>query len=394
MKIAHVTFMKGISPGVKNRIIGMAQGLNKLGGREEVDFYFINNYEQPRNKTIHFVSFKERLFPFNYYDRLFCRYDLIEKSIDLKRYDYIILRYPLADASGIDFMARHQVISEHHTLELQHSKSFLNSKISPILRIAKHIRLNQEKKYGQKILENTRGIVGVTDEIRDFELGRSGCRRIPAISISNGILVDRINHTGFQPFNGKKLNLAMLVGSFYPWHGLDRIISGVENYQGNVDVRLHFIGRITRDDIRYPGLDFSKVEFHGFHTGSSLDLLMRKMNFAIGPLALHRVGLTEACTLKIREYTARGIPFVLAYKDIDLYQVDEDNRFYMECENSDMPVEMDAIIEFAARMSRKSRPVSELMRNYANKYMDWSAKMGKYLDFVKQIDAGGQVVNF
>ncbi len=194
-----------------------------------------------------------------------------------------------------------------------------------------------------------------------------------------------MNLTGFKSFDGKKLDLAMLVGSFYPWHGLDRIISGVNRYNGRSEVRLHLIGRIKKNDIKYSGLDFSKVDFHGFQTGSALDRLLKEMNLAVGPLALHRVGLLEGCTLKIREYTARGIPFVLAYKDIDLKHVDAENNFYLECDNSDMPINMDEVINFAEQLGRKGQSVSDCMRDYAYQYMDWGVKMGRYLDFVNQI---------
>jgi len=393
MKIAHVTFMSGMSPGVQNRIIGMAQGLRSLNRSEDVDFFFLNNEKEARDETVRFVSFKERYFPLHFYDRLFHRFDLIEKNIDLRSYDYIILRYPQADASGIDFMTRYKVITEHHTMELQHSKSFLNTQIPITLRVAKKIRMKQENGYGHKILKNAYGIIGVTDEIRDFEVKRAG-RSIPSKSISNGILVDRINLTGFKTFDGKKLDLAMLVGSFYPWHGLDRIISGINKYAGSIDIRLHLIGRIKKSDIKYSGIDFSKIVFHGFQTGRSLDKLLKEMNLAIGPLALHRVGLIEGCTLKIREYTARGFPFVLAYKDTDLRHVDEHNKFFMECENSDKPIDIDQVICFAEKMSRKGRAVSDAMRNYAEQHMDWSSKMDQYIDFVKQIDNGRRPFNF
>lgn len=333
MKIAHVTFMRDMSSGVENRILGMAHGLKKLDRQEEVDFYFINNKKKYRNDTIHLVPFKERLFPLNYYDRFFCGYDLIEKSIDLKSYEYIFLRYPLADASGIEFMAKYNVITEHHTLELQYSKSFLNSDIQTIMRVAKKIRLKQEKLYGYKILKSASGIIGVTDEIRNFELIRAGCP-IPSITIPNGILVDQIKLTGFKPFDGKNLHLVMIVSSFYPWIGLDRIISGINRYKGNVNIRLHLVGSITKKDVKYPNLDFSNVDFHGYQSGAEMDQLMMGMNLAVGTLAWYRVDMKEACTLKTREYMARGIPFVLSYKDSDLGNIDDKNKFYIEFENS------------------------------------------------------------
>jgi hypothetical protein len=258
--------------------------------------------------------------------------------------------------------------------------------------VAAKIRLKQEADYGYKILSNVRGIIGVTNEIRNFELSRAGSP-IPSITIPNGILVDRVNFTGFNPFDGKNLHLVTIMSSPYPWNGLDRIISSINRYSGSVNIRLHLIGRIAKNDIKPFGLDFSKVTFHGYQTGDALDCLMHEMNLALSPLALYRVGMIEASTLIIREYTARGIPFVVAYKDPDLHQDDEYFRFYMESENEDKSIDVDKIIDFAAQVSRKGRILSDYMRNYAYQHMDWSSKMSRYLDFVKQIHSGGGIFN-
>ena len=48
----------------------------------------------------------------------------------------------------------------------------------------------------------------------------------------------------------------------------------------------------------------------------------------VGSLGLHRIGLTEASTLKVREYWARGIPFLLSYEDTDHLETPEMSPFY------------------------------------------------------------------
>ena len=104
-------------------------------------------------------------------------------------------------------------------------------------------------------------------------------------------------------------------------------------------------------------------------------------------MSLFRKNLNEACSLKTREYTARGIPFVLAYQDTDLQHVDKKYRFYLPMANNDSMIEMDKIINFAKHMSTfgNGESISDYMRAYALRHMDWSVKVRKYLEFVEKI---------
>lgn len=390
MKIAYISFVKDYSLVVEKRMHEMALAA-KDAGIDDMDFYYLNRSRQETDELIRFVRIRENLFPFNYYGFLLRRYDIIEKSIHLKRYDYVILRYPNGDPSGIEFASKYNIITEHHTMEIPEYLSHLKSEVSPIIRVLKMTRLKLERGYGHEILSHVKGIIGVTDEIMNAELNRVN-KVIPSATIPNGIAVKNITQTGFKPFDGKTLDLIMIAGSFSPWHGLDRIISSRNLYRGNVKINLHIVGNIKKADLRHITSDFSAIKFYGFKDGAELDEIMKNMNVAISTLALFRKDMNEACTLKTREYTARGIPFVLAYKDTDLRHVDENHRFYLFADNNDLPIDMDRIIDFARQMSKKSykQSISPYMRAYALKYMDWAAKIQEYWDFVEEVSSSQQ----
>ena len=100
MKIAYVNLIRDSSPGIEKRIEALANGA-KQAGIDEIDFYYLNRSKHGIRGRIKFIKAKETVFPLNYYNFLFRRYQIIEQNVDLNRYDYIILRYPAADRSGI-----------------------------------------------------------------------------------------------------------------------------------------------------------------------------------------------------------------------------------------------------------------------------------------------------
>ena len=50
--------------------------------------------------------------------------------------------------------------------------------------------------------------------------------------------------------------------------------------------------------------------------------MLARADVAIGTLALHRKGMSEACALKTRQYLAYGLPVVLGHEDTDFSGAD------------------------------------------------------------------------
>jgi hypothetical protein len=73
-------------------------------------------------------------------------------------------------------------------------------------------------------------------------------------------------------------------------------------------------------DVVGPGVDEfidrpSNLHVHGFLQREEYLPLMARADVAIGPLALHRKGLSEASALKVAEYLAYGIPVIIAHRE-------------------------------------------------------------------------------
>jgi hypothetical protein len=380
-RIAYINFAEYPSRNIEKKISAMAMGAHDAG-ISNFDFLYINGEKHDMSGSVKYIKYPDFPLRLNYYNFIFRRYPLISRSVDLDKYQYIILRYSGGDATGVHFFSEFSVVSEHHSLELPEFKSKLRADLPIYMRFLKKTRMNLEKKYGSKILGLAKGIIGVTSEITKYEVDRAG-GIICSATIPNGITVKQIPETKFKKFNGKDLDLVCLANSFAPWHGIERVMQSMALYKGPVKIKLHVVGTINRMSFSPFHHDID-VQFHGYKAGHELDKLLAQMNLGIGTLSLYNKNMKEACPLKTREYTARGLPFVIAYMDPDLQQVDNNNRFFIEFENDQSMIDMELIVQFADQVS-KNKEISTYMRNYALKHMDWSAKMVKYSEFMEKI---------
>lgn len=385
MKIAYINIIYGRSAGVEDRFREKARAAHALGLDLDA-FYISSSVGSPGNEGyVHSRPLRNRAFPLNINDAYFNRYGMLERSLDLGRYDLILMRYPFADRSGLDFMKNHRVITEHHTDEMGELRSQLENAPNARQRMITLMLYLQECRFGRRVLGTCAGMVSVTREICEVErqktLGSVPCEVIP-----NGIDVRSITRTGFRKFDGSSLDMAFLAGSNAPWHGIDRVAEAVQGYRGTARVRLHVIGPMDSKTIGdYGGLLGDRIIFHGRKSGPDLDAVMQRMNIAVSTLALYRKNMEEACSLKTREYVARGIPFVLGYSDPDLEHPAPGDAFFLQVDNNGSPLDMEDIIAFAARVSGRHDSLPDDMRSNALAHMDWSVKMMKYAEFAQHI---------
>ncbi len=305
----------------------------------------------------------------------FLRWKVAEQIAAEQNYNYILLRYPGADPWFASFARRFNVITEHHSKEIPQLRLDTNL-------LAKAMIIF-EWAFAKNCLRNVKGIIGVTDEIREYELARFKENK-HSVTIANGVNVGKISLKKPVQYDDKALNLIFVANYFSKWHGLDRLFSGIRRYGSKKPViRLHLVGNVPKgmlDSVKYLSIE-DRIILHGPLHNKDLDNLFDEMHIAIGSLGVHRKGLRQACALKVREYTARGIPFVISYKDVDLV---DGLPFYLNFHQSDEPVDVDKIVCFADRvLKEKDLPVQ--MRDYAQRNMDWRVKMKRLVAFLKEM---------
>lgn len=244
---------------------------------------------------------------------------------------------------------------------------------------------------GRKVLLNVNGVIGVTSEITKYELGLIE-RTVPSLTLTNSIDVEQYPLKRATTTNPKSLRLLYVGSHTADWQGIDRVLKGMARYRGDVKIELHIAGNLTdsfRELMKSLAVE-NQVIPHGYLTGEELDREFDLSDIAIGTLGIHRKKLSSGSTLKVREYMARGIPFMISYADED---ISSDPPFIFKAPADESLIDMDEVIRFTRDLSfRFGNDAPRMMRDYALEYMDYRAKMIKLIDFIKSIHQRQQLI--
>lgn len=130
----------------------------------------------------------------------------------------------------------------------------------------------------------------------------------------------------------------------YPWHGVDKLVQFARSYPGlQVDI-------IGYSDLPGGGEPPPNLRLHGYLKSSAYLGVLAQADVAIGSLALHRNQLEEASPLKTREYLAYGLPLVLPYRDVDLYDLECDFLLTIPNREDNLQTHGDVVRQFAYDM--------------------------------------------
>jgi glycosyltransferase involved in cell wall biosynthesis len=371
--LVNLALGNGLS-GVDKAIAGQAKAART--DALPFDVFVVGGQRSGESEGVHYVPLPPEMRRFRRLAPMF-KARILSSARELSGYDVLFVRYPTAvdlDPLALLRGARARVVTVHHTKEVD---AILSAGRGASLRL----RAALERVQGPRILRRVDGIVGVTDEIREYELSRAG-RLVPSRTISNGIDVASVPPTGFAPFDGRELHLIFVASFNPPWHGTDRLLGGLRAYRGGVRVTLHMVGQDTG---RPPGtqerVGNALVHHHGMLQGDALDRVFRSATLAVSSLSIRRAGLRQACALKTREYVARGIPFILGYDDVD---VPDDCPFVLRVHDDDAPIDIEAVVRFAERIGDPSR-TSSAMRRYAEEHLAWRVKVRQFLSFAEAL---------
>jgi len=264
-----------------------------------------------------------------------------------------------------------RIVTEHQTKELDEFKLKDN-----------YLGYYSEILLGKLLRRQSDAIIGVTDEITQYEVARSGNPTTPNLTIGNGFATQSVSVRQAPDLNGDDLHL-LCVASVSRWHGLDRLLQGLAIYNGMTRIVLHIAG----DGPELPHLQkladnlniSDQLVLHGFLTGEALDALFDRCHIAVGSLGVHRIGLKEASVLKAREYCARGIPFIYGISDPDFPL---DFPYVLNLPADESSIDIEQVLAFAKEVCTDSNHPQK-MRHYAEEYLDWSVKMKKLKGFLE-----------
>jgi glycosyltransferase involved in cell wall biosynthesis len=365
--------------GVNKKIFSQIQSLNALGidakliligntGASDTDPPFVVHKQVPQGETRSIFTRIIRARKIAGFIR-----DYIN---DLGPSDTLYFRYPLIlPFCPINFFKPFRkciVVFEHNTVLLE--EYLLNREYRSFI---------FECIFGNIVLFQADGGIGMTDEMRDSAWKRIGSWNKPFITNSNGITVDSVRLRSRGLFLANQHISLLCVANFSPWHGIDRLILGLARYSGQCIVTLHLVGNgpmipSLKQLCRQNNLS-DRVIFHDFLSGPDLDRLFDESDIAVGTLAIHRLNLSKSSTLKSREYCSRGIPYVMGSPDPDF---PDDFPYILKIPADETAVDMENVITFAYRVCQDPDHPQK-MRQYAAEHLDWSIKMKRLKTFLE-----------
>ncbi len=318
MKILYICQLdKEKSPGIYNKIKSKVIHLENY---VKLDLLCVSTVDSLDEEGVRFYKMKN-----SYINTIGIIMDELASA-----YDIVLMRYPIVSKALLKIVEKYprKIFFEHNTLELNELKfnitsltlqDYLYLIIKDTKRLFKEFLLPYyyEKKYGPRVLSLALGGVCVSNSVKRHELSRN--KKYNVLVQGNGVEVDEIPLID-SPLRYDNIELLFVSGSANKWHGVDRLIQGIKNYKGNKQITLHLVGRLHHsiiNQLKKIPLPHTYLE-HGVVDRQGIATISSTCNIGVASLGLHRLGMEEGSTLKVREYMAMGLPFLSGYTDIDI----------------------------------------------------------------------------
>ena len=199
---------------------------------------------------------------------------------------------------------------------------------------------------------------------------------VPTIKISNAVELSSVPLR--KPVPHQRI-IFLGVANLGIWHGYDRLIEGIGLYYengGKKDIHFYIVGNIDSvlDDYMKVVNKYNiskRIHIGGPKAGIELNPYFDMADMAVGSLAGHRKGLTDAKPLKCVEYAARGIPFFYSEYNSDFNNCE----FCTQVSQDDSPIMVNDILSFFEGV--KCRP--EEIRAYVKDSLTWQVQMKKVM---------------
>lgn len=219
-------------------------------------------------------------------------------------YDAFVLRYYVHDPFQLLFilLCKRPVYLVHHTLEvpeLAMGGGYLG-----------RLRSGLDSLIGKYAIKKSAGTIAVTQEILDYQRKRAQVGSRKEFLYPNGVFFDQ----GPVPDSRTEIpGLLFVAGHFASWHGLDLLLDEISLSRDQFV--LHLVGDLSEDDHVRASMD-KRIVLHGRLAANAIRNIAESCSLGLSSFALDRKGMTEACTLKVREYLVMGLPVYAGHKEV------------------------------------------------------------------------------
>ena len=129
-----------------------------------------------------------------------------------------------------------------------------------------------------------------------------------------------------------------------PWQGMDRLIKSIQKHQ------LTEVLEVWTCSNKNKYANYPFIKELGYLEGEQLTKVFDQVHIGSGNFSLYRLGIKDICSLKSREYMARGLPLAYIGNDFDIENTSLKNYAYK------MPNE-DSIIKLSFHFNMAKRTI-------------------------------------
>lgn len=303
--------------------------------------------------------------------------------------------WPDEDIGACDFLyIRKPIYFSKEFVRFLKKKKQENRKLRVLVEIPTYPYEQEYTGVLRPLIWKERGVLGELADVVDRVVDLSGADEIfgiPTIQITNGIDLDEIKPRHSRVMHGDKtVNLAC-AATFADWHGVDRVLRGLKEYQERGGVRnvvVHLMGEGPEIDnlkrmAHYFGIE-NRVVFYGRCDQSMMDKIYDQCSMGIASLGMHRIGLSLASTLKTREYLAKGLPFVYS-GEIDVFEGSQIDFCHRISEDDD-PLDITKLIAFHDSLydNESEDKLIARIRRFADARIGIDKTMAGVFDYIKE----------
>lgn len=367
--------------GVKKKLRAKIESLNNQSGITVHCLYFCNDIQtEMTEENITYVPFYFKgKIPSFWEGRFFWRlqeyyvrkekFKLIYKKLSsFKGYQGIIFRYLPADFNSFIFGLKNfkKVVLEHNTVESEEIKLIRNEVIKNYYRWSESI-------FGPLTRIVAKCLVSVTNEIAKQQK-KTAWSLVQSTTIGNGIAVDEYPEAKIKKYEkDSPLHVLFTSGFGNIWHGVDLLLRSIADED---DVVLHLVGEFERNiHDAIPNNRKKQVIFYDKLEGKAYNEVYEKAHVAVSSLAMYRIGLKEGAVLKSREYTSRGIPFILGHVDPDFVDPEISSFIFKVNVNEQQLINFTQVKSFLEGIRNQNY---HQMRQYAKNKLNYDAKAKEY----------------
>ncbi len=352
--------------GLVRKCLGQVEGLRSVGFTVDMLWLCDDGVLFNERLLIH-TPFKIRSNTCWTYLFLYClMHWLIPMKLSLSGYELFFARYELAHPFLLRFLKKFRRSNPGARMVVEIPSYPYENEMKGFLRSIQY-QLDRVWRRGMRHILDFLVTPGYYQEL--FGL--------PVITMPNGIEAERIAPSNWKYQRG----VLRLVGTgnWRMWHGLDRILNGLEFYNNKTnrttDIIVKLVGPTNylpeiHKAIKSKGLQ-NYVKLIPVKYGGALNEIFDEADLGIGNLGGFRTGLPLGFPLKHREYAIRGVPFIYSMPDPGFQGVED---CLIVLPNDDSPIDFEEVLK---KWNRFGKGCREKLRAHALEHFSWKTIMAR-----------------